>query len=107
MSVELLDEGGALVVTEIDRDRKLFNNEVCRINRTLFGDSVLEFVKARKWDGPVLEIDAAKRLNGIVAPDPIQVVGNLEQNLSQAIGSVGNTSDRIGRVHGQTRYSRR
>ena len=96
VSVELLDEGGALVVTEIDRDRKLFNNEVCRINRTLFGDSVLEFVKARKWDAPVLEIDSAKRLNGIVAPDPIQVVGNLEQNLSQAIGSVGNTSDRIG-----------
>lgn len=96
VKVQLLDEGGALVTTEIDRDRKLFNDEICRINRTLFGDSVLEFVKARKWEGPVEQIDITKRLNGIVAPDPIQVVGNLEQNLSTTISSVGQTSDRIG-----------
>ena len=95
--VELLDEeGGALVTTEIDRDRTLFNDEVCRINRTLFGDSVLEFVKARDWQGPVKPIDIETRLDGIVAPDPIQVVGNLEQNLTEAISSVGSTSDRIG-----------
>lgn len=96
VSVELLDKGGALVTTEIDRDRKIFNDEICRINRTLFGDSVLEFVKARDWKGPIHEIDITKRLTGIVAPDPIQVVGNLEQNLSNTIGSVGQTSDRIG-----------
>src|SRR5210317_2208130 len=52
VKVELLDEGGALVTTEIHRDRKLFKDEVCRINRTLFGDSVLEFVKKRRWEGP-------------------------------------------------------
>jgi phospholipid/cholesterol/gamma-HCH transport system substrate-binding protein len=97
VSVELLDEeGGALVTTEIDRDRKLFNDEICRINRTLFGDSVLEFVKARDWEGDVELIDVTRRLDGIVAPDPIQVVGNLEQNLSEAISSVGNTSNRMG-----------
>ena len=94
--VELLDEGGALVTTEIDRDRKVFTDEICRINRTLFGDSVLEFVKARDWQGPVEAIDIDKRLEGIVAPDPIQVVGNLEQNLSNTIQSVGQTSSRIG-----------
>ncbi len=97
VSVELLDEeGGALVTTEIDRDRKLFNDETCRINRTLFGDSVLEFVKARDWEGDVELIDVTARLDGIVAPDPIQVVGNLEKNLSEAISSVGNTSNRMG-----------
>ncbi|NLS95172.1 MAG: MCE family protein [Planctomycetaceae bacterium] len=94
--VELLDDGGALVTTEIDRDRKLFNDEVCRINRTLFGDSVLEFVKMRDWKGAKEEIDVSLPQDGIVAPDPIQVVGNLEQNLSNAISSVGTTSDRIG-----------
>jgi phospholipid/cholesterol/gamma-HCH transport system substrate-binding protein len=94
--VELLDEGSALVTAEIDSDRKLFNDEVCRINRTLFGDSVLEFVKLRDWKGTKEEIDTSSMLDGIVAPDPIQVVGNLEQNLSNAISSVGNTSDRIG-----------
>lgn len=94
--VELLDDGGALVTTEIDRDRRLFNDEVCRINRTLFGDSVLEFVKVRDWKGSKEEIDVSLPQDGIVAPDPIQVVGNLEQNLSNAISSVGTTSDRIG-----------
>ena len=94
--VELLDDGGALVTTEIDRDRRLFNDEVCRINRTLFGDSVLEFVKMRDWKGAKKEIDVSLPQDGIVAPDPIQVVGNLEQNLSNAISSVGTTSDRIG-----------
>lgn len=96
VKVELLDEGGALVTAEIDRDRKLFNDEVCRINRTLFGDSVLEFVKIRDWKGPKREVDLNTRLDGIVAPDPIQVVGNLEENLSNAISSVGATSDRLG-----------
>ncbi len=96
VQVELLDEGGALVTTEIHRDRKLFKDEVCRINRTLFGDSVLEFVKQRGWEGPSDEIDCSLAQDGIVAPDPIQVVGNLEQNLSTAISSVGTTSDRIG-----------
>ncbi len=96
VKVELLDEGGALVIAEIDRDRKLFDDEICRINRTLFGDSVLEFVKIRDWDGPKKEIELNTRLDGIVAPDPIQVVGNLEQNLSNAINSVGATSDRLG-----------
>lgn len=96
VTVELLDEGAALVTAEIDRDRRLFNDEVCRINRTLFGDSVLEFVKVRNWEGVKQEIDASAVLDGIVAPDPIQVVGNLEENLSNAISSVGSTSDRIG-----------
>ncbi len=96
VKVELLDEGAALVTAEIDRDRRLFNDEVCRINRTLFGDSVLEFVKLRDWKGAKQEIDVSLMQDGIVAPDPIQVVGNLEENLSNAISSVGSTSDQIG-----------
>lgn len=96
VKVELLDEGAALVTAEIDRDRRLFNDEVCRINRTLFGDSVLEFVKVRDWKGAKQEIDVSLMQDGIVAPDPIQVVGNLEENLSNAISSVGSTSDQIG-----------
>ncbi len=96
VNVELLDEGAALVTAEIDRDRRLFNDEVCRINRTLFGDSILEFVKVRNWKGTKQEIDVSVMQDGIVAPDPIQVVGNLEANLSSAIDSVGTTSDRIG-----------
>ncbi|MDD4270289.1 MAG: MCE family protein [Pirellulaceae bacterium] len=94
--VELLDEGGALVTAEIERGRRLFNDEVCRINRTLLGDSTLEFVKRREFAGEKQEIPADTTLHGIVAPDPIQVVGNLEANLSEAIRSVATTSSRLG-----------
>ncbi len=96
MRVELLDEGGALVTAEIERGRRLFNDEVCRINRTLLGDSTLEFVKRREFNEEKKEIPAGTTLHGIVAPDPIQVVGNLEANLSEAIRSVATTSNRLG-----------
>ncbi|MEJ1731091.1 MlaD family protein, partial [Escherichia coli] len=62
--VELLDEGGALVTAEIERGRRLFNDEVCRINRTLLGDSTLEFVKRREFNEEKKEIPAGTTLHG-------------------------------------------
>ena len=96
-TVELLDQGrAALVVARIDDGMKIFDNEVCRINRSLLGDSDLEFIKVPdKGSGIEIELDG-EPLKGIVIPDPLQVVGNLEGHLAQAIGSVSDTSDKIG-----------
>jgi hypothetical protein len=45
--VELLDEGGVLVSTNINRNFTLRRNETCRIGTgSLLGDAVLEFVPA-------------------------------------------------------------
>ncbi len=94
--VELLDEGGAEVTAEINRDRKLFNNEVCRINRSLLGDSILEFVHRRDWTGSKQLVEPGATLQGVVAPDPIQVVGALEENITGVMGSVADTSQKLG-----------
>ena len=65
--VELIDQGAAaMVVAKIDEDRKIFDNEVCRINRSLLGDSALEFIK--------LADDLAKQLAlgpGAATPDEL------------------------------------
>ena len=95
--IELVDQGrAAMVVARIDESVRIFDNEVCRINRSLLGDSELEFVQVEGKES-VREIDLdGQPLQGIVAPDPLRVVGNLEGNLSEAIDSVAETSGKIG-----------
>jgi phospholipid/cholesterol/gamma-HCH transport system substrate-binding protein len=96
-AVELVDDGrAAMVVARIDEGIKIFDDEICRINRSLLGDSVLEFIKVPgKGSGKEIELNG-KPLEGITVPDPLQVVGNLEGNLARAISSVSDTSSKIG-----------
>ena len=44
--IEMDPETGVVITVEIDRDRKIFSDEVCRIKRNLLGDAVLEFVRS-------------------------------------------------------------
>lgn len=112
--VRLLDQGGVTVTAEIDGHRKLFSDEECYINRSLLGDSVLEFVRKRgepqppgenarplrtdRPDDDRVQLDGGTRLQGKVVKDPYQVVGNLEGDLSEAIGSVADTSNDLRRL---------
>jgi len=94
-TIELVDQGrAAMIVARIDEGMKIFDNEVCRINRSLLGDSELEFYKLA---GVELgkEIDPDKLLKGTVLPDPLQVVGNLGGDLSVAINSVSEAGGKI------------
>lgn len=95
--VELIERGRlALVTARIQDDMKIYDNETCRINRSLLGDSELEFIK-NEDQGPGKEIELnGEPLQGLVVPDPLQVVGNLEGNLSKVIDSVADTSTKLG-----------
>ena len=133
--IKMDPETGVVITVEIDRNRKIFSDEVCRIKRNLLGDAVLEFVRAevdeaqdrdpsaelgapdqgsaqadalgassddpfRRHHGrpegkPREVIESGAVLRGKVQADPIQVVGNLEEGLSDAITSVERTSDEI------------
>lgn len=95
--VQLVDEGGVVVTAQIDGTRKIFSDEVCSIRQSLLGDSALEFVKNKhpdpgREDDARREIQNGARLQGEVVKDPYQVVGNLEGQLDEAIGSVADTS---------------
>lgn len=90
------DDSGAIVTAEIESDRKLRTDEYCRIDSSLLGDAVLEFVDKDPGDTPDEYIANGDYLQGAVRKDPLEIVAKLEGNLSEALGSVGNTSDEIG-----------
>lgn len=90
------DDSGAIVTAEIESNRVLRKDEYCRINSTLLGDAVLEFVDKDPDNTPDEYIAGGDFLEGTVRKDPLEIVAELEGNLSQALGSVGNTSDEIG-----------
>ncbi|HEV7221064.1 MAG TPA: MlaD family protein [Pirellulales bacterium] len=90
------DGSGAIVTAEIDADIKLRRDEYCRINNSLLGDAVLEFIKNPEVDDDQTYIAPGDVLKGTVRSDPFQVVANLEGNLSAALKSVDDTSDEIG-----------
>jgi len=93
--IELDNGTGAVVTIEIDRNRRIFNDEICLIKRNLIGDAVLEFT--RRIDAPPVKKPESPGswLSGKVQSDPVQLVGNLESDLLTALKSVADTSDEI------------
>jgi len=92
------NDGKALVALSIDGNRKLKHNEVFRVVTSLLGDSVVDVVPSidpHASEKPILD---GESLDGKVAADPVQVVGNLQDSLSTAIGSVSDTSAKLGDV---------
>ncbi len=117
--VQLLDEGGVLVSTNINRNFTLRRNETCRIGTgSLLGDAVLEFVPAGHDELLArFDIDRTGRLSpeqermalepltdgdfisdGIVAANPLRVLVNLEQNISTAFASIQKAGDEVAQV---------
>ncbi|HVX59318.1 MAG TPA: MlaD family protein [Pirellulales bacterium] len=90
------DESGAIVTAEINSDVKLRSDEYCRINNSLLGDAILEFLDKEPSRTPETFIEAGDVLEGTVRSDPFQVIANLEGNMATALESVGHTSDEIG-----------
>ncbi|MEX0713305.1 MAG: MlaD family protein [Pirellulales bacterium] len=90
------DEAGAEVTVEINSDVRLRTDEVCRIQNSLLGDAVLEFIDGDPDHTPDEYFKDGDWVVGVQQSDPLQVISNLEGNLAQAIGSVGRTSEEIG-----------
>ena len=96
--VELQPEGGALVTARIEADKPVLKSDLCKITTSLLGDSVIHFVDSGRKDLPREPIEDGAVIKGMVSTDPIQVISNLQERLSGAIGSVGRTSDELGQV---------
>lgn len=110
---KLRDDVRVVVTIEIDKNQRIFSDEVCVIKRNLLGDAVLEFVRSTgnndSEDGgkssvqsrgnpqakPRKVVEPRAWLQGKVQTDPLQVVANLEENLFKALTSVDKTSDEI------------
>ncbi len=124
--VELTDDG-VLVTMRIDSHVQLRRTDICRIRGTLLGDAVVEFVAGAPLpetaaeeggdfqgaanSGPTVERVAygqeeepqlylieGDRIRGIVVGDPLEMIVDLQVNLTEAIDAVGDTSREVGRV---------
>jgi len=94
------NERGVIVTAEIDADRKIYRNEVCRVKTSLLGDAELRFELGQKPTAETTpyskdEFDINNPLPGEIIYDPARVITDLHGGLQQAIGSVTQTSDEM------------
>ena len=97
--VELVEKDQQVEVTiNLDRGRKLYTDEECRIRQTMIiGDASLEFVKRLNFVGEIKEIDPKiPYLVGIDSSDLMSGFSNIEGDVSRVIQTVSDAADQIG-----------
>lgn len=94
--VQLLDEGGVLVTLKIEGNRRVYHNEVCRVDSSLMGDASLQFFLASQSMGA--QVKDGEKLHGICLDDPLKVISNMQGDMSAAFSSLARTSDNLGKV---------
>ncbi|MBN2473534.1 MAG: MCE family protein [Pirellulales bacterium] len=98
-NVRLLDDGGVLVTTELDGDKRLRHNEIFRIVNDLFGDAVINVVPSDDLNAADTFVRDGEQLNGVVVPSPGQVIQDLDERLDGVMVTVteaGNALTRAG-----------
>lgn len=90
------EDRSVLVTCAIESNRELRRNDRPRIKSTLLGDAVIEFFMVDQPELAEQVIKPGDVLVGDVTADPLQVIGNLEKDLSVALTSIGRTSEDIG-----------
>ena len=94
--VQLTPEGNVLVTARVERKYILRRNEVCRLNRALLGDSTLEISLSPDPNASPEPLKEGDVMQGIVPPDPIVILTNLQERLVTAIKSVNQTATDLG-----------
>ncbi len=92
---EFADDGGVIVTLKIKQDVKLRRDEVCMVNSSLLGDSVLQFVPSSERSRATDLLNDGDYIQGRVAADPLQMISKLEGTFGQAVNSVSSASDDI------------
>ena len=110
MDVELKSDGGVILTISVDQGVVIRNHESCRIKMgsLLTGAAILEFVPKpasllltefdKDNNGSLDELEKAQSLkpitagsmisNGLVLDDPLTVLVNMQQNMSETFGSL-------------------
>lgn len=87
------------VVLQINKDRKIFSNEACRINVPLVSiggpGTTLEIVKIRDYPGPIVELKLGQTIPGIIPIDMMQTFGGMEGDVTKTIQQIGEAAEKI------------
>jgi phospholipid/cholesterol/gamma-HCH transport system substrate-binding protein len=110
-SVEDVDDG-ALLTLNIDEGKVIKTNEVGRIQSSMMGDAIIEFVPASSPVG-AKPVDPDVVIRGMYAPSPMDLMANLQGDLKQTIVSLGEAgqevaelADRMNQVLGENDMQR-
>jgi phospholipid/cholesterol/gamma-HCH transport system substrate-binding protein len=110
-SVEDVDDG-ALITLNIEDGKVIKTNEVGRIQTSMMGDAIIEFVPATKPLG-AKPINPDVVIRGSYAPSPFDLMANLQGDLKQTIVSLGEAgqevaelADRMNQVLGENDMQR-
>lgn len=90
-----VNEGGVVVIAEIDSHRTIKTDEIPQIGRSLLGDAFIEFMHNPALRDPQTR-QPGDTVVGQVAADPLQFMANMEGDLSNTMRSVAGTSNEIG-----------
>jgi phospholipid/cholesterol/gamma-HCH transport system substrate-binding protein len=109
--VEDVDDG-ALITLNIDEGKQIKTNEVGRIQSSLVGDAIIEFVPAASPVGAE-PVEEGATVRGMYAPNPMDMMANMQGDLKQTIISLGDAgqevaelADRLNQVLGQNDMQR-
>jgi phospholipid/cholesterol/gamma-HCH transport system substrate-binding protein len=94
--VQFAPDGASVEVTaKIQKRWKLYRNELCRVQTSLLGDAVVEFVRASAGQPPGEPIRDGQHIAGIYLSDPNQMVANLQSDFKTTVTSVNRTSGKL------------
>lgn len=94
-NVEFGQKGGVIVTVTIHGNVQLKRNEVCRITGSILGDAIIEFVPNEAESPLIADNDF---ITGIVVKNPLEALGSVEGDLSQAISNVSTAGNEIGKL---------
>ena len=110
-SVEDTDDG-ALITLNIDDGKQIKTNEVGRIQSSLVGDAIIEFVPSSSPVG-ARPVEPGQQVTGMYAPNPMDMMAGMQGDLKQTIISLGEAgqevaelADRLNQVMGENDMQR-
>jgi phospholipid/cholesterol/gamma-HCH transport system substrate-binding protein len=92
-NVEDTDDG-ALITINIDNGKAIKTNEMGRIQSSLVGDAIIEFVPVRLPAG-AQPVAADATVKGMYVPSPVDLLANLQGDLRQSIISLGQAGEEV------------
>ena len=94
--VEFADSGQVEVMIQVDDDVPLYGNERCQIKNSLLGNAVLEFVPTNNPQAAKQLLLDGETLQGNVVGDPLQMIAEMRDDLSDTVRSLGSAGDKVG-----------
>jgi phospholipid/cholesterol/gamma-HCH transport system substrate-binding protein len=110
-SVEDTDDG-ALITLNIDDGKQIKSNEIGRIQSSLVGDAIIEFVPASSPVGAAV-VEPGQTVQGMYNPNPMDMMAGMQGDLKQTIVSLGDAgqevaelADRLNQIMGENDMQR-